>query len=102
MEKNGNNSKTDAVKGAGQKAGEVFADLKGRGKVLLNEGIETARHAYEQKAEDLRKKAKEIGDKSVEELGEDLKYYVRSHPLRSIAIALGLGALVGYIFKSDK
>ena len=67
----------------------------------MNEGLESARQVFEDNADVLKKKAGDLGDMTLEEITDDVKYQVRRHPLAGIALAFGVGLLVGSILKSD-
>jgi ElaB/YqjD/DUF883 family membrane-anchored ribosome-binding protein len=83
------------------KVNKLVSELRKRGKTLLDEGIESAREVYEDKKETVKRKAGELQDKSVDEIAEDLKVYVRRNPLKSLGIAAFLGLVIGAIFKSN-
>ncbi|OVE78177.1 hypothetical protein BVX98_01190 [bacterium F11] len=79
----------------------VVSEVSQRGKKLINEGLNNARQVIEENAETWKQKAGELSDKSWEEISDDAKVTIRKHPLKSIAVALGVGVLLGFIFKSD-
>ena len=60
---------------------------------------ESLRHIIEEQATKIKDK---VADVDWEKIPEEVTTYVRSKPLKSLAVALGLGFLVGFIFKSKK
>ncbi len=60
-------------------------------KQLAEERAAQFRSAAEAKAEELRNRART--------LGEDAEAYVRENPLRAVATALGVGFVLGLIFR---
>lgn len=101
MTKNGNKTNNGQSKDQGDAVNRLVSDVKEKGKHLFSEGVESARHLWEENADMLREKANELSDKSFEEVTEDVKFYVRRNPIRSIGITFGIGFLLGYILKSD-
>ncbi len=47
---------------------------------------------------DLREMASSAGDLAIEQLGP-MEEYVRAKPVKSLVIAAGLGAIVGFLFR---
>ena len=65
-------------------------------KSVLNKGLETAKEVIEEQTERLKDKVSEI---NWTEVPGEVKSYVRRQPWKSLAIAVGLGFLAGYILK---
>ncbi len=62
-------------------------------------GVEdTLRNVLEEQAAKIKEK---VADIEWEEVPGEIKSYVKSKPWKSMAIALGLGFLAGYIIKSN-
>jgi ElaB/YqjD/DUF883 family membrane-anchored ribosome-binding protein len=68
----------------------------------LEELTETGRRLLEEAAQSFKKKTAGLKDKTVSELSDDLKDYVKTNPIKSVLIAAGAGFLLGWIFKRDK
>ena len=71
--------------GAGEPAGEALAELRSR--------LEDARHRAEALYQDARKKVV-AGAKQADET-------IRTHPYESLAIALGVGVLLGALIRRN-
>ncbi len=67
-------------------------------RTAINEGLESAREVISDHAAKFKEK---IDDLELSEMPDELKSYVRKKPWTSLAIAVGLGFLAGYILKSN-
>jgi ElaB/YqjD/DUF883 family membrane-anchored ribosome-binding protein len=77
----------------------LIEEMALKGKALFSEGLENAKGLYEERAAQLKRKATEMG---ADELGNEIRSYVRKNPIQCIAIAAGVGLLAGYLLKSRK
>ena len=68
----------------------------------LEELTETGRVLLEEAAKKFKRKTAGLKDKTVSELSDDLKGYVKENPIKSILIAAGAGLLLGWFLKRDK
>jgi len=99
MKSNGNGNYGKHKPDDDDMSSELLDDVKKKGEALLKEGLQTARDAFKERAQDWKKKAGEYGDKSMDEISDELQHYVRKNPLRSLGYAVGLGVLIGFIIK---
>ncbi|HKH48216.1 MAG TPA: hypothetical protein VKM72_26455 [Thermoanaerobaculia bacterium] len=67
----------------------------------IRRGTEKARERYGEVAESARERYTQAREKSGE-LTRDLAYYVRDNPGRSVAIAAGVGFLVGLLVRRGR
>ncbi len=80
---------------------ELLDEVTSKGKALINEGLESARDMFDEKKEFIKEKAEELKDVKVGEIAEEAKDFVKKNPWMSLAIAAGLGFIIGSILKSD-
>lgn len=66
-------------------------------KTVINKGLETAKEVIEEQAARLKEKVEGVEWSGVP---SNVKSYVKREPLKSLAIAIGIGFLAGYILKS--
>lgn len=59
------------------------------------EKIEGAKHRIKETVDRAREKAGELREKSMGEMVDDTRDFVRRHPGRSVLISLGVGVLLG-------
>ncbi|MCG3204804.1 MAG: hypothetical protein KCHDKBKB_01521 [Elusimicrobia bacterium] len=62
-------------------------------------GKEKLKTLIEEQATKIKEKMAEV---EWNEVPEEIKTYVRKKPWKSLAIALGMGLLAGYVLKSNK
>lgn len=101
MRENGKNQKNATAGREEKSVTKIVEEVREKGKILLDQGISTAKEKWEEGAQTVRKKADELSEKTVDELTQDLQSIIRQNPLKSVAIAFGLGAVLGSLFKSD-
>lgn len=102
----GNSQVTHSASDADPDFGDISEDL---GQETRNTGVPSdmgfnsttgARARLQSKAAPVVRASSEyIRSHDIEEMRSDLEREIRSHPLKSIAIALGTGYLIGRIFK---
>lgn len=99
MHHNGKHQVDETAKKAQERLNRILAQVRAKGKDLFDQSMRNARRAIEARAELVREKAGEMSEKSVGELSEDLKSYIRANPYRAMGYAVGLGVLLGIIFR---
>jgi ElaB/YqjD/DUF883 family membrane-anchored ribosome-binding protein len=99
MHENGREQLDDTARKAQERLNRILEKVKAKGKVLLNEGLVNAKALFEEKAQTVKAKASELSDKSVGEITDDVKGYIRRNPLKSVGIAVGCGLLLGMIMR---
>lgn len=80
---------------------KIVSDVTEKGRTLFNEGLKSARGILDERSEAIKEKATEMSDKTLNELANDLKAYIRRHPFKSMGIAAGAGVLLGFLLKSN-
>lgn len=75
-----------------QRIRKLVDDVAGKGRELLNEGIENAKNLMHEQGEALKKKADQYG---LGDATDSLKSYVQKNPLQSIGIAVAVGLILG-------
>jgi ElaB/YqjD/DUF883 family membrane-anchored ribosome-binding protein len=83
---------------AQRKIRQLVDEATEKGRALLNEGLETAREAFEERTAELKKKAAEYG---LDEAADNVRTYVKKNPWTAIGIAAFVGLVVGRLF-SDR
>jgi len=78
-----------------EKVKKIIEDVAAKSKAFLSHSKEV----ISEQAESLKSKADEYG---VSEMPDNVRTYVRRHPLQSIGIAIGFGFFIGYLLKSSK
>jgi len=81
----------------GEQAGRVMEDIRELGHVAASSASETARELRVQGAEALR-----IGKQKAGELKQGMATRVSDNPWRSVLIAAGVGALIGYALRRSR
>ena len=67
-------------------------------RTVISESLETAKEALEEQAAKLKDKMEDL---DLSEVPGEIKTYIRKSPWKSLAIAIGLGFLAGYVLKSN-
>ena len=73
-------------------------------KEVLGESYVRARDEFDDVSEDVRKNIKKASRRLEKDYGylwEDTRRYVRDNPGTAVAIALGVGFLLGYLLRGD-
>lgn len=73
---------------------KLVEDVAGKGRELLNEGLENAREILAEQSDVLKQKAAEYG---FDDAAQGVKTYVQKYPLQSIGIAVAVGLVLGRI-----
>ncbi len=68
------------------------AGKSGNGHEDASDFVDEALHSFQKKAADFK-------EKTLDELSDDLKTYVKENPLQSVMIAVGAGLLLGLFLK---
>ena len=99
MSRNGKDTEIKKDKSAKDVVNKVLSDVSQKGKTLFHEGWDSAKQALQENAENLKVKAGEFSEKSVDEISEEVKTFVQKKPLQTVMIAVGLGFILGFLFK---
>ena len=101
MTQNGKSAESQEDKTFKDKTEKLISEIREKGKHLLTEGLEGAKDVFAEKKKTMKLKAGELQDKSIDEISDDVKVFVRRKPFQSLAMALGVGVLLGFLIKSD-
>lgn len=102
MDKSGHESELEFENSIHDGINEILTEVRERGRELLSDGLETAKESIEEGSKVFKEKAKIFSEKTVKEISDDARSYVRKNPLKSVAIAAGVGLLIGLFLKSDR